>query len=120
MAPVKIRTDIRNYPPSVRKHLLERIDQRTLLKPMAEEFNSWLRTEPYAPDLEESPAGWYKPFSSFTVLGEGEFIKSLYTIYAPGKPRRGSVNVDDWSPTKKAPSKTSTVDIASALFGDDL
>jgi hypothetical protein len=104
MAPVKIRTDIRNYPPGIRKHLLERIEQRTLLKPMAEEFSAWLRAEPFAPDLEEAPAGWYKPFPSFTVLGQGELIKSFYTIYARGKPRRRSLNLDEWTPNKK-PSK---------------
>ena len=103
MAPVRIRSDIGNYPPGVRKHLLERIEQRTLLKPMAEEFSAWLRTGPSAPDLEEAPSGWYKPFPSFTVLGEAELIKSLYTIYAPGKPRRGSVNLDEWTLNKKSP-----------------
>ncbi|MBZ5630409.1 MAG: hypothetical protein LAO06_16235 [Acidobacteriia bacterium] len=102
MSPVKVRTDIRNYPPAVREHLVKRIDERTLLKPMAEEFAVWLRSEPYAPDLEEAPAGWHKAFSSFTVLGEGELIKSLYTIYAPGKPRRGSINLDQWQPNQRA------------------
>jgi len=101
MARVRIRIDITNYPPAVRNHLLERIDQRKLLKAMAEEFQEWLQTGPYAPDLAESPSGWYKPFSSFTVLGEGDLIKSLYTIYAPGTPRRGSINLDNWPGTKK-------------------
>ncbi len=62
---------------------------------MAQELASWLQTRPSAPDLRESPAGWYKRFSSFTVCGEGEFVKTLFTIYSP---RKASIDLDEWSP----------------------
>ena len=61
---------------------------------MAEELAVWLQTRPSAPDLDEAPSGWHKMFSSFTVCGEGEFVKTFFTIYSPGTPRRGSVDLD--------------------------
>jgi hypothetical protein len=63
---------------------------------MAEELDAWLRTSPYAPDLEDAPSGWHKNFTSFTILGEGECIKTVFTIYAPGKPRPDSIDLDVW------------------------
>jgi hypothetical protein len=72
------------------------VDQRQFLAPMAIELDAWLRTGPEAPGLEDAPEGWHKLFKSFTVCGEGECIKTLFTIYAPGKPRRGSVDLDEW------------------------
>jgi hypothetical protein len=63
---------------------------------MAIELNDWLNSNPEAPGPHEAPEGWHKFFDSFTVCGEGECIKTLFTIYAPGKPRRGSVNFDQW------------------------
>jgi hypothetical protein len=67
---------------------------------MAMELAIWLQQRPLVADLLESPAGWHKLFSSFTVCGEGEFLKTIFTIYAPGKPRRNSVNLDQWQPGK--------------------
>lgn len=65
-----------------REHLRQRVDERTFLRPMAEELDAWLKTGPRAPDLEESPpgVGWHKRFGSFTILGEGECIKTVFTI----------------------------------------
>jgi hypothetical protein len=58
---------------------------------MAIELDEWLRSAPEAPDLEEAPEGWHKFFDSLTICGEGECIKTLFTIYSPGKPRRNSI-----------------------------
>ncbi|MGA7219744.1 MAG: hypothetical protein WBX38_15595 [Candidatus Sulfotelmatobacter sp.] len=63
---------------------------------MAEELDAWLKSGPFAPDLNDAPSGWHKNFVSFTILGEGECIKTVFTIYAPGKPRPGSVDLDQW------------------------
>jgi hypothetical protein len=63
---------------------------------MAIELDAWLKTGPQAPDLDEAPAGWHKRFKSFIVCGEGECIKTLFTIYAPGQPRRNSVDLEEW------------------------
>ncbi|HEY6763961.1 MAG TPA: hypothetical protein VI386_04255 [Candidatus Sulfotelmatobacter sp.] len=41
---------------------------------MAIELDTWLKTGPEAPNLEQAPQGWHTLFNS------------LFTIYAPGKP----------------------------------
>ncbi|MGB2604754.1 MAG: hypothetical protein WBC78_14240 [Candidatus Sulfotelmatobacter sp.] len=72
------------------------MDKRQFLAPMAVELDAWLKSGPAAPDLEEAPQGWHKFLDSFTICGEGECTKTLFTIYAPGKPRRNSVDLDAW------------------------
>ena len=69
-----------------REHLRDRVDKRQFLE---------------APDLEEAPEGWHKFFDSFTICGEDKCIKTLFTIYAPGKPRRGSVDLDRWEKERR-------------------
>jgi hypothetical protein len=93
---VKIQTDYRKYPAVIKQHLIDRIRDRRFLSAMAEELADWLATRPSAPDLKESPAGWHRRFSSFIVCGEGEFLKTLFTIYAPGNPRKNSVDLGEW------------------------
>jgi hypothetical protein len=96
MAAVKIRPPRDPRCQAYREHLRERVDKRQFLVPMAMELSAWLETKPDAPDSEEAPQGWHKLFDSFTICGEGECIKTLFTIYAPGKPRRGSIDLDKW------------------------
>jgi hypothetical protein len=93
--PIKVQTNYHKYPAGIKQHLVERIRDRGFLPGMAQELANWLQTRPSAPDLRESPDGWHKKFSSFTVCGEGEFLKTLFTIYSPGTPRRGSVDLDE-------------------------
>jgi hypothetical protein len=82
---------------SFREHLLDRVDKRHFLASMAIELDEWLKSGPQAPNLEEAPEGWHKFFGSFTICGEGECIKTLFTIYSPGKPRRGCIDLDKWT-----------------------
>jgi hypothetical protein len=96
--PVRVQTNYHKYPAAIKQHLVERIRDRRFLPGMAQELADWLQTRPAAPDLTESRLGWYKKFSSFTVCGEGEFVKTIFTIYSQGTPRRGSVNLDQWKP----------------------
>jgi hypothetical protein len=100
--PVKVQTNYHKYPFAIKQHLIERIRDRRFLPGMAEELADWLQTRPSAPDLHESQAGWHKKFSSFTVCGEGEFVKTLFTIYSPGRPREGSLDLDE----RKPPGRT--------------
>lgn len=71
---------------------------------MAYEIDAWIKAGKLAPDLEEAPEGWFKEFSnitggwSFTICGEGECLKTLYTIYAPGNCRSGAIDLDKWQP----------------------
>jgi len=94
--PISIQTNYHKYPAGIKQHLVERIRDRRFLPSMAQELADWLRTRPSAPDLKESPAGWHKDFSSFRVCGEGEFLKTLFTIYSPGTLRKGSIDLDQW------------------------
>ncbi len=96
MAAVKIRPPRDARCRTYRDHLRDRVDKRQFLASMAVELDEWLKSNPEAPDLEEAPEGWHKLFDSFTICGEDECIKTLFTIYAPGKPRRGSVDLDRW------------------------
>ena len=96
MAAVKIRPPRDAQCRAYRDHLRQRVDQRQFLVPMAMELDAWLKGNPEAPDLTEAPEGWHKCFDSFTICGEGECIKTLFTIYAPGSPRRRSVDLDEW------------------------
>ena len=96
MAAVKIRPPRDARCRTYRDHLRDRVDKRQFLASMAVELDEWLKSNPEAPDLEEAPEGWHKFFDSFTICGEDECIKTLFTIYAPGKPRRGSVDLDRW------------------------
>lgn len=97
---IKVQTDYHKYPSAIKQHLILRFRDRRFSAGMAQELADWLRTRPIAPDLHESPAGWHKKFSSFTVCGEGEFVKTLFTIYSPGLPRKGSVDLDRWEPSE--------------------
>jgi hypothetical protein len=72
------------------------VDERTFIRATAEEFDAWLKANPIAPDLREAPSGWHKHPRSFTILGEGECVKTLFTIYARGKPMPGSTDLDEW------------------------
>jgi hypothetical protein len=96
VAAVKIRPPRDPRCRAFREHLRERVEKRQFLAAMATELSEWLETQPEAPDSEEAPQGWHKLFGSFTICGEGECIKTLFTIYAPGKPRRGSIDLDKW------------------------
>ena len=95
--PIKVQTDYHKHPSGIQQHLIQRIRDRRFSTGMAQELADWLITRPSAPNLHEAPAGWHKKFSSFTVCGEGEFVETLFTIYAPGTPRRGSIDLDEWS-----------------------
>ena len=74
-----------------------RWDKRQFLASMATELDEWFKRAPEAPNLDEAPGRLAQSFSTLSrICGEGECIKTLYTIYAPGKPRRGSVDLDKW------------------------
>ena len=94
--PVNVETNYHKYPSSIKQQLIQRFRDRRFTAGMAQELADWLLARPLAPDLLESPSGWHKNFSSFTVCGEGAFLKTLFTIYAPGTPRKKSVDLDDW------------------------
>lgn len=96
--PIRVQTDYHKYPVAIKEHLIQRFRDRRFTAGMAVEMADWLRTRPMVPDIAEAPMGWYKKFRSFVLCGEGQFVKTLFTIYAPGSPRKGSVDLDQWQP----------------------
>jgi hypothetical protein len=67
---------------------------------MAMDLDERLKSAPEVPNLDEAPEGWHKYFDSFTISGEGECVKTLFTIYAPGKPRKNRICLDEWPKLK--------------------
>lgn len=71
----------RNIPPALFQHLLDRIQSRKIPATQLELLAKWLDTEPDVPEGQ-----WYKRFSSMTVRGEGELVK---TFLVPGQHPKG-------------------------------
>jgi hypothetical protein len=71
----------RNIPPALFQHLLDRIQSRKIPATQLELLAKWLDTEPNVPEGQ-----WYKRFSSMTVCGEGELVK---TFLVPGQHPKG-------------------------------
>jgi hypothetical protein len=70
-----------DLPPALFQHLLDRIHSRKIPATQLELLAKWLDTEPEVPEGQ-----WYKRFSSMTVCGEGELIK---TFLLPGQSPKG-------------------------------
>ncbi len=70
-----------NIPPGLFQHLLDRVHARQIPPTQIELLARWLDTEP---DVPEGP--WYKRFSSMTVCGDGELVK---TFLLPGQSPKG-------------------------------
>jgi hypothetical protein len=70
-----------NLPPALFQHLLERIQRRKIPATQLELLARWLNTEPDVPGGE-----WYQRFSSMTVSGQSELIK---TFLPPGQAPKG-------------------------------
>jgi hypothetical protein len=64
----------RNLPQALLEHLLERIKSREISADQLGALAEWLDTQPEVPD-----GRWFKRFSTMTVCGEGELIKTFLT-----------------------------------------
>jgi ribosomal protein S18 acetylase RimI-like enzyme len=61
-------------PPALLRHLLQRIQERSVGPEQLTLLAAWLDTEP------EVPAGrWFKRFPGMTVCGEGELVRTFLT-----------------------------------------
>jgi len=100
----RVDKNLDRYPPELRKHINERMTDRTFLPPMRVELQNWLDTLPIAPDLDEAPQGmgWKQKFESFTIYGEGKLVKTLGTIYNPITDRPAAVDLREWVMKQKA------------------
>lgn len=70
-----------SLPRSVWQHLLERVHERQISLGDLELLQSWVRSEPEAPEGD-----WYKDFGSFVLCGAGELPK---TVLAKGMKPHG-------------------------------
>ena len=61
-----------NVPRRLLGHLLDRIRTRGVTAADLPRFAEWLDTRPEVPDGD-----WYKHFSSMTVCGRGEMVKTF-------------------------------------------
>ncbi len=66
-----------NLPPALLRHLLDRIQDRSIPASQLGLLAQWLDTEP---DVPIGP--WFKRFSGMIVCGEGELVK---TFLVPGQ-----------------------------------
>ncbi|VVB53151.1 Uncharacterised protein [uncultured archaeon] len=109
MAAIPFNNKYGSYPQVILEHLLKRMKERKFLASMGVEAKVWTDTKSMVPDLAEAPQGWFKKFPSFTILGEGPYWKSVYTIYSQGKPRRGAVDLDVWTSNRKLATLIGTI-----------
>jgi len=109
MSRVSLETDLNKYPYEVRKHLADSMDTRHFQFSMQQELKEWKKTPREVPDLAESPQGWYLEFSTFTIFGEGAYLKTVGTEYEKVNPRpaKGSlpkqVNLREWWGVRQEP-----------------
>jgi hypothetical protein len=66
-----------NLPPALLRHLLDRIQDRSISADQLGLLAAWLDTQPEVPKDR-----WYKRFPGMFVCGEGEFVK---TFLVPGQ-----------------------------------
>lgn len=68
----KVRRE--GVPPAVLRHLLDRIQERSISTDQIGLLANWLDTEPEVPE-----GSWYKRFSGMVVCGDGELVKTFLT-----------------------------------------
>ncbi len=58
-------------PPAIRRHLIDRMRDRSISIPDLDQLRRWIESRPVVPEGE-----WYKDFGSFKICGQGPFPKS--------------------------------------------
>ena len=70
-----------NFPAGVRRHLIDRMRDRSIGIADLNQLRLWIETRPEVPETE-----WYKDFGSFKICGQGAFPK---TFLLRGQAARG-------------------------------
>ena len=70
------------FPEALRRHLIERMSDRSITLTDLNQLRLWVETNPEVPEGD-----WYKDFGSFKLCGEGPYPK---TFLLPGQPARGT------------------------------
>ena len=63
-----------HLPPALLRHLLDRIQQRTISADQLGALATWLDTQPEVPEGK-----WFKRLPGMTVCGEGELVRTFLT-----------------------------------------
>jgi len=61
-----------DLPPALWRHLLARVQERSITLGDLGRLQAWVKAEPVAPDGD-----WYKDFGSFKLCGSGEYPKTV-------------------------------------------
>jgi hypothetical protein len=69
------------FPPAIRRHLIERMHDRSIGIDDLNQLRLWVESSPEVPEGE-----WVKDFGSFKLCGEGRLPK---TFLLPGQSARG-------------------------------
>jgi hypothetical protein len=98
---VLVNSDTSTYPKLIKDHLDKRIRERKFSMRMMGLALAWMNKYRVVPDSNEAPKGWFKKFSDFTILGEGQYWKTVYTKDTPyrgihAQARQGAVDWDEW------------------------
>ena len=124
MSSVPFNTTISNYPFVILAHLHKRMKERRFTLAMNSAVVSWGGMHPMVPDYDEAPLGWYKKFPKLglTILGKGEFWRTIYTpVTSTYRIKDGVVNWDEWikKQGKEASRKSASIDALFGSMGDD-
>ena len=68
-------------PPGIRRHLMERMRDRSISIADLDRLRMWVESDPLVPAGE-----WYKDFGTFKICGEGSYPK---TFLLAGQPAKG-------------------------------
>lgn len=70
-----------NYPPALRRHLIERMRERGISIEDLDQLRLWVESSPLVPEGD-----WYRDFRSFKLCGRGELPR---TFLLPGQAATG-------------------------------
>src|SRR5208283_4784752 len=87
-----------NFPAGVRRHLIDRMRDRSIGIADLNQLRLWIETRPEVPETE-----WYKDFGSFKICGRGSYPKTFLLRGQPqrDKPSEGSARPPQ--PTTRKP-----------------
>jgi hypothetical protein len=60
------------FPPGIRKHLIDRMRDRSIGIEDLDKLRLWVESSPSVPE-----SGWFKDFGSFKICGEGPYPKTF-------------------------------------------
>lgn len=69
-----------HFPPPIRRHLIERMHDRSISLDDLNRLRLWIESGPEVPEGK-----WYKDFGSFKLCGEGPYPKTFLLANQPAE-----------------------------------